>query len=178
MLYPLRRPLYPIQGVTLIELLIVIALVGLLSSMAIPSYRHLVANSKARMLADMLAYSMRLARTEAIKRYNTVTVCAPNAGRSNCAFSAASWDNGWLLVVNAQNPSVATTLVIQDFQPTIPSGTTSLSTANYAVTYDWSGLRSSGVFGINFTPPHCINGWNVAGASTSGATLLSGISCP
>ncbi|MDH4028630.1 MAG: GspH/FimT family pseudopilin, partial [Nitrospirota bacterium] len=55
------------KGVTLIELLIVLAIIGILSAIGIPEYGRFIAKSKVRQAANDLLQNMRLARTMAIK---------------------------------------------------------------------------------------------------------------
>ncbi len=55
------------EGVTLIELLIVISIIGILSIVGIPEYGRFIAKNKVRSAASNMFQSMRLAKTMAIK---------------------------------------------------------------------------------------------------------------
>jgi prepilin-type N-terminal cleavage/methylation domain-containing protein len=55
------------KGVTLVELLVVISIIGILSVIGIPQYGRFVAKSKVRSATSDLLQSMRMARTMAIK---------------------------------------------------------------------------------------------------------------
>ena len=55
------------KGVTLIELLIVLAIIGIISIIGIPEYGRFIAKSKVRAATNNLLQNMRLARTMAIK---------------------------------------------------------------------------------------------------------------
>lgn len=63
-----------LSGYSLIELLIVVALVGLLAAMAIPSYRDLLARSQIRSVATEVASELRRARQLAMARRERLRV--------------------------------------------------------------------------------------------------------
>ena len=60
---------------TIVEIMTVVVIVALLITAAIPSYESLLRNTQSTAIASKLAASMRLAKTEAIKRGIPVTVC-------------------------------------------------------------------------------------------------------
>lgn len=82
------------RGFTLIELLVVIAMVAILAALAIPSFSGgaLRANLTAQS-RDLISGAV-LARSEAIKRKQAVTVCSSTDG-ANC--DANGWENGWIV---------------------------------------------------------------------------------
>jgi type IV fimbrial biogenesis protein FimT len=82
-------------GITLVELTIGLALVGLLLVIAMPGYRTWIATYELRSTAEQLANSLMLARTEAIKRGHRVNLCK-STDRRRCA-DTGDWDRGWLL---------------------------------------------------------------------------------
>jgi type IV fimbrial biogenesis protein FimT len=55
-------------GFTLIELMIVIAIVAIIAALAVPSYRDMAERNRLKEAAESLASDMRFARTEAIKK--------------------------------------------------------------------------------------------------------------
>lgn len=88
-------------GFTLLELIITVAIVAILSAAAIPSFSELMMKSRLTNQArDLLAGSL-MARSEAIKRNQTVTLCASNNG----ATCTGTWVNGWI-VLTADNTVV------------------------------------------------------------------------
>ena len=78
------------QGLTLIELMVTLAVAIILVSVGMPLFSGIVANNRAATDTNALVTSMKLARSEAVKRAGTVVA------RS----SGSDWDNGWLVFVD------------------------------------------------------------------------------
>lgn len=78
-------------GVTLIEMMIVIAIAAILLATAAPSFQTMVIKSNVESLQDDFANAVITARTEAASRGQEVRVC-PLAG---CA--STDWSAGWIL---------------------------------------------------------------------------------
>lgn len=88
-----------LRGFTLVELLVVMALVAVLASLAVPSLQGFVSSRAVSARADELASALRLARSEALKRGGAVSVCAaasPLASEPSCS-GASDWAKGWLV---------------------------------------------------------------------------------
>lgn len=105
---PRRR----LRAFTAIELLIALAIVGMLLAAAAPNARAFLAAVELRERSEALMRALSVARSEAIKRGTRVDVC-PSIDRSHCA-SAVTWEAGWLTFVNetrsAQPPADAAIL--------------------------------------------------------------------
>lgn len=68
------------HGVTLTETLVVIAIIGILSSLAIPEYSRQIAQQRLKYAAHAFKSDQQFARTEAFKRSQNVVV-SRNAGQ-------------------------------------------------------------------------------------------------
>lgn len=119
----------PVGGFTLVELLVVIVLLGILTTLAVPSFNQYQATQSVRNAASDLVFAMNFARSEAVKRNTDVTVSANS-----------TWDGGWLVK--------AGTLTLQEFAS--HSGVTIESDVT-AITYKGTG-RATAEATFDITP--------------------------
>lgn len=100
-----------VQGFTLIELMVAVAVVGILAMVAVPVMTSLVNNSRINGQTEELVTSLQLARAEAVRRNTRVTIC-PSTDGSTCAAST-SWAR-W--IVHGMDNTAATPVddVIRD----------------------------------------------------------------
>lgn len=99
--HPVRHAgrLPKLRGFTLVELMVTIAIVAILAMVAVPSFQGAMLSSKLNTLANNFVASAQLARSEAIKRNATVTLCAS----TDSASCSGSWNNGWLVFHDAND---------------------------------------------------------------------------
>lgn len=93
-------------GVTLLELMVTVVVMVILMTIAVPGFQQVMLTSRLESYANDLLSSATLARSEAIKRNKTVTLCA-SANGTSCATSGG-WDQGWI-VLDASGPTVIAT---------------------------------------------------------------------
>jgi len=84
------------RGVTIIELMIVVAIGAILAAVAIPGLRDTLNSTRQTTAMGLVMSDLNQARGEAIKRNARILVCATNAGATDCSGST-NWRNGWLV---------------------------------------------------------------------------------
>ena len=92
------------NGFTVIELLIVIAVVAIMLSWAMPSLRGTLARNQLLGQANELANAMTLARSEAVTRGTQAGICASSNGTS-CSGKNDDWDKFILVFVDQDRGS-------------------------------------------------------------------------
>jgi type IV fimbrial biogenesis protein FimT len=83
------------SGMTMIELMITLTLVGILMGIAVPSYRYITYSNRASSEVNALLGEMQLARSEAIKAGQFVTIC-PSTNGTSC-LGSTTWNTGWIV---------------------------------------------------------------------------------
>jgi type IV fimbrial biogenesis protein FimT len=87
-------------GFTLPELMIALAVVGILVAAGLPSLTNLVRDQRIKTATSDVFVSLIYARSEAIKRADRVVVCAANATIDGCA-NSSDWAAGWIVFLDA-----------------------------------------------------------------------------
>jgi type IV fimbrial biogenesis protein FimT len=86
---------YGKQGFTLIELMVTLSVLGILLAVAAPNLQMFVQNSRLTSQTSELVGDLNFARSEAVKRGGTVTICA-SADGATCS-GALTWETGWIV---------------------------------------------------------------------------------
>lgn len=85
------------NGFTLVELMVTIAILAIVLTIATPSFTNIILNNRIDSIAHELHGSLQLARSEAVKRKGAVRVCRSNADMDDCA-EGSDWSVGWLIL--------------------------------------------------------------------------------
>lgn len=93
---------WKVSGFTLVELVVVMAVFGVIAALAAPSFRDFVLQRTISAQVAELGSALRLARSEAIKRGAPVTVCPTTTAHEAvpvCA-TGAEWAAGYLVLID------------------------------------------------------------------------------
>ena len=94
------------QGITLVESMVVVAILGILAAIAVPSFKSTIESSRRTAYANQLLEDLALARSEAIKRGVRVVVC-PSSDGTSCSGST-SWASGWITYADTNGNNALT----------------------------------------------------------------------
>lgn len=111
------------RGFTLTEMMVVIAIVAILMSIGVPSYKYI--SNSYRMTGEVngLLGDAQFARSEAIKEGQQVVLCT-STDQVTCA-GVTTWQVGWIVCVdvNANNTCAAGDPVLRTQQPFVNTDT-------------------------------------------------------
>ena len=96
----MKKPKTFAKGFTLIEIIIVVAIIGIVTAFAIPSLTEVRIHNNLSASVNDFNTGLLIARSEAVKRNSRVSVCksaAPLASTPTCSTSnSIFWNSGWL----------------------------------------------------------------------------------
>lgn len=86
------------NGFTLLELMVVIAILGILATLAAPNYRNLIERNKIRSALNEWQNSFYLAQREAMRLKEPVTFCGSSNGKECDKDEGNIFNNGWIVI--------------------------------------------------------------------------------
>jgi type IV fimbrial biogenesis protein FimT len=137
------------RGFTLIELMVVVAMVAILMAVAVPSFRDATERNRVSAQINTFVSDLQLARSEAIKRGLAVSLCASSDGGS--CLTSNTWNTGWIMFVDPATSGSRTSASTQPLIKIRAGWTTTETfaaispTPSNAITYNRDGFVASGV---------------------------------
>ena len=136
------------KGFTLFELIIVIAIVGILATIGTSSFNYVTTSNRISSEVNSLLGDMQFARSQAAKTGSNVTVCpAADASLSSCSGNS-TWTNGWIVFLDLNGNGVfdaGSDLVIRKQRSVSPDTLVSSSAAFKYVVFNREGYASNGL---------------------------------
>jgi type IV fimbrial biogenesis protein FimT len=134
---------------TLLELMVVLAIAGVLMAIAIPAMGDFIRNGRITGAANDVMAALHFTRSEAIKRRTPVTLCtssnaiqADNTANPNATCAASALLTGWIAFVdtNQSGQRDAGELILLNHEPMNAQITARASVNPFAVTYLLNGF--------------------------------------
>lgn len=146
--YPSRQTvrISRVRGFTLIELMVVLAIVGILAALAGPSWTQLMARNAVRAAVNDLNASLQFARSEAVRLNSPVTLC-PSTDAIACGNTG--FERGWIVRTGPQ-ANAPLQQVLQDTLPRQKVRVGVAGAAPSALTFLPNGLPSGAFAGVTF----------------------------
>lgn len=134
-----------VKGFTLVELMVTIAVLAIILSLAVPAFQNIVVSTRLNTVANEIADVMSYARSEAVKRNRVVTFCtASTATATSCGAPGTSWVH-WIVLAGGE---VVRRGEISRYGATI---NVSSSLVNSRIVFSGDGLARTGTGLINDT---------------------------
>lgn len=114
------------SGFTLVELMVVVAIVAITATLAAPNFAQMLANYRVRSAAEGILTALNFARAEAVRRNSPVS------------FSLSAGSSGWTV------SQVSSTATLQTHSNNEPATSVTSGTAATAVTFLPTGLVQAG----------------------------------
>ena len=90
-------------GFTLIELMVALTVFAITVTVAIPNLREFIQNNRLISQTNDVISTLQLARSEAVKRKQTISICGSSDG-ATC--NTTSWEQGWIVFVDVDGDRV------------------------------------------------------------------------
>lgn len=134
------------KGFTLLELMVVLAIAGVLAAVAIPAMGDFMRNSRITAAANDVMAALHFTRSESIKRRQPVTLCtSANAQAATPACANSPLLTGWVAFVDLNQDGVIDVGedVLLQHEAMNPLITARSSLAQFRVTYLLNGFALS-----------------------------------
>lgn len=97
------------RGFTLVELMVTLAVLAILTMVAVPSFRDTIRRNRVGTASNALLADFNYARAEAINRGQLVSLC-PSSDGSSCTANGTAWESGWLVYTYPAGAASANTV--------------------------------------------------------------------
>lgn len=150
-------PSHPARGFTMLELMVVVAILAVLAALAGPSLVPIIERWRVRQAVEEMTATIAYARSEAITRGGNVVVLRSTPGTAQCALptSVADWRCGWTVFDdvngNGTQDDANTEVTLRVSSPTngVSATNANATGASFAITR-WGEAQGGGTLGFVF----------------------------
>ncbi len=141
------------KGFTLIELIIVLSIISILSSYALPDFYEFKLKNQLESERNRLTGSLQLARSLSIMNQMTVIICPSISG--NSCDNQSNWHEGWIIFLdkNSNKQLDSEDTVIRHEDPMFKQITALSSSHRSKIRYTNIGFSPGTNLSINFCDP-------------------------
>lgn len=154
------------SGMTIIEVLVALAVVGVMLSVAVPSLSSYAESSQVSSDTSSLFNSLQLARSQSATRNSRISLCKIDPAAPTVCANGESWASGWIVFEDTDQDDV------RDAGEQIFSTSMGMRPSSVVTTADFATVISflpSGGVASNGTLTICVNG-NIANTISINAT--------
>lgn len=172
------------RGLTLPELLIALVVFAILVGLAAPSFQGTLRNQELNSQTGLLTSSLAFARSEAIARRSTTSLC-PSIDGSNCSVGTNDWSQGWLVYLDQDENGLPENA--SDILRAVGSagGEASLvADRSGVISYNLDGERQGGITAMSVCAGNAVSGPDSDHSRTVSISLVGssrvekGANCP
>ena len=91
------------RGFTLMEMLVVVAIGGILAAVAAPSLVSVIESNRRTIISNQLMEDLVLARRQAIALSTSVALCGSDSTQPDTCTAGTDWSNGWYTYIGSSN---------------------------------------------------------------------------
>lgn len=145
-----RRPNRRESGLTLVETMATLAVAAILLTAAVPPMQDFIIRNRMSTEVNTFIASLYLARSEAVKRIQDVSLC-PTTDGASCD-STTNWHEGWMVYadVDDDNTYSAGDVIIQQ-NPKLPDRFTNIPHHVTFITFNSRGSSNADSFAFTDT---------------------------
>lgn len=133
------------SGFTLLELIVVVALVAIVTAIAVPSMTTFTQNDRLTTNINTMIGHLAYARSEAVKTSQQVALCV-SSNATTC--TGGNWQDGWIVYIDADgNNSFGGTDTLLRAQQGLSGSNTVTTAIGTQITYDYRGFATAGSTG-------------------------------
>lgn len=134
------------KGLTLLELLVVLAVASILLSVGIPSFRSVIMDNRMSDQSNAFMSSVNAARSAAVRYQRDATIC-PMLDYGNVlpdCEATTDWSNGWMVWVDRNRDGIPDAEEIVAVHEPMHDSLTFQSIDSTEITYDARGFLTEG----------------------------------